>query len=59
MPEPIFDLAHIVDGRIAVPDGPGLGITIDESAFSRFPYIAGETYAEVFPEHEAGGFRRT
>jgi L-alanine-DL-glutamate epimerase-like enolase superfamily enzyme len=59
MPEPIFDLAHIVDGRIAVPDGPGLGVTIDESAFARFPYVAGETYAEVFPEHEAGGFRRT
>ena len=59
MPEPIFDLAHIVDGRIAVPDGPGLGITIDESAFARFPYVAGETYAEVFPEHEAGGFRRS
>lgn len=58
MPEPIFDLAHIVDGRIAVPDRPGLGIEIDESAFSRFPYVAGETYAEVFPEHEAGGFRR-
>ncbi len=58
MPEPIFDLSHVVDGRLAVPDGPGLGITIDESAFARFPYVAGETYAEVFPEHEAGGFRR-
>jgi len=59
MPEPIFDLAHVVDGRLAVPDGPGLGVTIDESAFARFPYIPGDTYAEVFPEHEAGGFRRT
>mgnify|MGYP000727913842 CR=1 FL=1 len=59
MPEPIFDLDHVVDGRLTVPDGPGLGITIDESAFDRFPYVAGETYAEVFPEHEAGGFRRT
>ena len=59
MPEPIFDLAHVVDGRLAVPEGPGLGITIDESAFDRFPYIPGDTYAEVFPEHEAGGFRKT
>jgi hypothetical protein len=40
-----------------VPDGPGLGIDLDESAFERFPYVAGETYAEVFPDHEAAGTR--
>lgn len=59
MAEPIFDLAHVEDGRLKVPDGPGLGIEIDEAALARFPYVAGETYAEVFPEHEAGGFRRS
>jgi len=58
MPEPIFDLAHVEDGRLKVPDGPGLGIEIDEAALARFPYVTGETYAEQFPEHEAGGFRR-
>jgi L-alanine-DL-glutamate epimerase-like enolase superfamily enzyme len=57
-PEPVFALERIEGGRIAVPEGPGLGVAIDESAFGRFPYVPGYTYAEVFPEHEAGGLRR-
>lgn len=30
-----FSLERITDGRIAVPEGPGLGIDIDESAFRK------------------------
>lgn len=51
--DPIFDLKRIKDGTLTAPDGPGLGIEIDEAAFERYPYVAGETYAEVFKEHEA------
>jgi L-alanine-DL-glutamate epimerase-like enolase superfamily enzyme len=50
--DPIFALDRIVDGRLPVPQGPGLGIDIDEVAFARFPYRPGGTYAEVFPDHE-------
>lgn len=49
----IFDLTRITDGTLTAPAGPGLGIEVDESAFERFPYVAGETYAEVFKDHEA------
>ena len=29
---------EIVDGKLAVPDGPGLGIELDEDALDRHPY---------------------
>lgn len=29
---------HIVDGALAVPDGPGLGVEIDETAIGSLPY---------------------
>jgi L-alanine-DL-glutamate epimerase-like enolase superfamily enzyme len=47
----------IEGGVLRVPTGPGLGIELDETLFESFPYVPGETYAEVFPEHETG--RRT
>jgi L-alanine-DL-glutamate epimerase-like enolase superfamily enzyme len=50
--DPILAFDRIENGRIRVPQGPGLGIEIDEAAFSKFPYVPGGTYAEVFPEHE-------
>jgi L-alanine-DL-glutamate epimerase-like enolase superfamily enzyme len=56
--DPVLALDRIEDGRIRVPQGPGLGIDIDESAFARFPYVPGGTYAEVFPDHERAGPRR-
>ena len=31
---------HIVDGALAVPEGPGLGIELDESVISSMPYEA-------------------
>ncbi len=55
--KPIFALKDIRDGVIHVPDGPGLGIEIDESTFARFPFVAGDTYAEVYPDHETARAR--
>jgi L-alanine-DL-glutamate epimerase-like enolase superfamily enzyme len=47
-------LADIVDGELAPPDGPGLGVALPDDVAERFPYAPGDTYAEVFPEHEKG-----
>jgi len=57
--DPIFALDGIKSGMLKVPDGPGLGIDIDEAAFARFPYVAGGTYAEMFPDHETARLRQT
>jgi L-alanine-DL-glutamate epimerase-like enolase superfamily enzyme len=51
---PELALTQIRDGNVLIPHGPGLGITVDEAVFDDFPYVRGETYAEVFPEHETG-----
>jgi len=56
--DPILSMDRIENGMIKVPDGPGLGIELNESAFERFPYVSGETYAEVFPDHEAARIRQ-
>jgi L-alanine-DL-glutamate epimerase-like enolase superfamily enzyme len=37
----------IRDGKLAVPDGPGLGLSIDESVFDRSPYRAQGTITEM------------
>jgi L-alanine-DL-glutamate epimerase-like enolase superfamily enzyme len=58
MAEPVFALDRVVDGHVHVPDGPGLGIEIDEAALKRFPYEFGGTFAEVFTEHERPDSRR-
>jgi L-alanine-DL-glutamate epimerase-like enolase superfamily enzyme len=55
--DPLFSMNRIVDGMIRVPNGPGLGLTINEDAFALMPYVPGQTYAEVFPDHEAGASR--
>lgn len=51
---PAIGLGDIVDGAIAPPDGPGLGVTLPDDVAERFPYVPGDTYAEVFPDHEKG-----
>jgi len=38
MPDPILSSQAIRDGKLPVPDGPGLGITIDEEMWGRHPY---------------------
>jgi L-alanine-DL-glutamate epimerase-like enolase superfamily enzyme len=53
--DPVFALERIRDGTIRAPDRPGLGIELDEDAFLRLAYVAGGTYAELFPGHERAG----
>jgi galactonate dehydratase len=45
---------HIVDGYIEVPDGPGFGVTLDETAMARHPY-ADQNFLRLF---NAGWERR-
>ena len=32
------EIGPVVDGTIAVPDGPGLGVDLDEAAIAAHPY---------------------
>ena len=51
---PGLSLASIRDGELAAPDAPGLGVSLPDDVAERFPYVPGDSYAEVFPEHETG-----
>jgi L-alanine-DL-glutamate epimerase-like enolase superfamily enzyme len=51
---PGLGLTDLTDGTLTAPSGPGLGVDVDESELARHPYVEGETYAELFPEHESG-----
>ena len=51
---PGLALTDIRDGTLTAPSGPGLGVDLDESELAKHPYVEGETYAELFPEHESG-----
>ncbi len=54
---PPIGLDDIVGGELAAPDGPGLGVSLPDDIAERFPYQPGDTYAEVFPDHEKGRAR--
>ena len=47
--DPLFAPERIVDGCVAVPTGPGLGVEIDEKVFKEFPYELDEKIARSFP----------
>ena len=47
-------LDDIVGGELAAPDGPGPRRRLPDDVAERFPYVPGDTYAEVFPDHEKG-----
>jgi L-alanine-DL-glutamate epimerase-like enolase superfamily enzyme len=51
---PPIGLGDITGGVLAPPAGPGLGVSLPDDVGTRFPYVPGDTYAEVFPEHERG-----
>lgn len=51
---PAIGLGNIVDGQLAAPDAPGLGVHLPDDVEQRFPFVPGDTYAEVFPDHEKG-----
>lgn len=50
-------LADIAGGMVAAPDVPGLGVSLPDDVAARFPYVPGDTYAEVFRDHETGRSR--
>lgn len=35
---------RVVDGKVKIPQGPGLGVEIDRDAFGRYPFIDGPSY---------------
>jgi L-alanine-DL-glutamate epimerase-like enolase superfamily enzyme len=47
-------LEDIVGGEISPPDAPGLGVSLPDDVAERFTWSPGDTYAEVFPDHEKG-----
>jgi D-galactarolactone cycloisomerase len=51
---PDLALVSLGAGTITAPTGPGLGVHIDEDRLAEHPYVAGDTYAEIFPDHESG-----
>ena len=51
---PGLGLDDLGGGTITAPTGPGLGVEIDEDKLAEYPYVEGDTYAEMFPEHESG-----
>jgi L-alanine-DL-glutamate epimerase-like enolase superfamily enzyme len=51
---PGLALPDLEGGTIVAPTGPGLGVEIDEARLAEHPYVEGDTYAEMFPEHESG-----
>jgi L-alanine-DL-glutamate epimerase-like enolase superfamily enzyme len=51
---PGLGFTAIRDGRLAPPVGPGLGVDVPDDIESRYPYLPGETYTDVFPDHERG-----
>ncbi len=52
--DPIFDHSHVKDGKLPVPDGPGLGIEIDESKFEAYPYRPGKIQPDIYPTTGTG-----
>lgn len=50
-PRAPFAPERIVDGRLPVPDGPGLGVVVDESVLDRYPYRVDPDIAASFPTY--------
>lgn len=51
---PGLALADLDGGTITAPTGPGLGVEVDEERLAAHPFVEGDTYVEMFPEHESG-----
>lgn len=52
--DPIFAMDRLNDGRLKVPQGPGLGIEVDETAFEKFRYKVDKIYPDTYPHLSAG-----
>lgn len=51
---PELSIAAISDGRVGPPTGPGLGVNVPDDIEERFPYVSGDSYTDLFPQHERG-----
>lgn len=49
--EPIFAIESVSGGKLCVPEGPGLGINVDEEKFLKYQYKAGAVYPDVYPHY--------
>lgn len=52
--DPVFCVDSITDGYLAVPQGPGLGIDVDETKFEQFQYQGDTIYPDLYPCYGAG-----
>lgn len=50
-PSAPFALDKVVDGALAIPNLPGLGVEVDESVFARYPYEIDQQIASTFPTY--------
>jgi L-alanine-DL-glutamate epimerase-like enolase superfamily enzyme len=50
----VFALTAIEDGELKAPDGPGLGIEVNEEKFATYAYQPGAVYPDVYPHYGAG-----
>ena len=50
---PGLGLTDITDGTLTAPPGQASAWT-STSELAKHPYVEGDTYAELFPEHESG-----
>jgi galactonate dehydratase len=48
-----FPAMRMVDGYFPLPEGPGLGIDLDEEKISRFPFGGTKPFV-ILPVHEDG-----
>lgn len=52
--DPVLSIDRIMNGCLAVPEGPGLGIEINESVFEKYVYKPGKVYPDFFPQFGIG-----
>jgi L-alanine-DL-glutamate epimerase-like enolase superfamily enzyme len=52
--DPIFSMDRIKGGCLTIPEGPGLGIDIDESVFERYAFKPGKVYPDIMPQFGIG-----
>ena len=52
--DPVLSLDRIQGGVLRAPQGPGLGIEVDEERLASFAYEPGPVYPDIYPQYGAG-----
>ena len=52
--DPVLSFDRIEGGVLRAPQGPGLGIDIDEERLAKFAYTPGAVYPDIYPQYGAG-----